>query len=116
MIYAVDTHALVFSSAAIAEKLLYVGGFNGRLSALDIATGDLAWQFETDGATADPLKVLSPNGDFLKPALAPTFGNFLDMTVFLYKVFSAGAILSSPVIDQGSVYFGSADGTVYAIH
>ncbi len=116
LIYAVDTHALVFSSAAIAGKFVYVGAFNGRLSALDIGTGDLAWQFQTDGAMADPLKVLSANGEFLKPTLAPVFGNFLDMTVHLYKMFSAGAILSSAVIDQGSLYVGSADGTVYAIH
>ena len=116
LIYAVDTHALVFSSAAIAGKLLYVGAFNGRLSALDIATGDLVWQFQTDAATADPLKVLSATGEFLRPALAPVFGNYLDMTVHLYKMFSVGAILSSAVIDQGSLYVGSADGTVYAIH
>jgi eukaryotic-like serine/threonine-protein kinase len=113
--YAVDTHALVFGSAAIAGNLIYVGAFNGRLNALDIATGDLAWQFQTDGATNDPLKVLSANGDFSKPAMAPTFGNFLDMTVYLYKTFSVGAVLSSPVIDQGSLYFGSADGNIYAI-
>jgi outer membrane protein assembly factor BamB len=114
--YAVDTHALMFGSAAIGGKLVYVGAFNGRLNALDIATGELVWQFQTDGATADPLKVLSATGDFSKPAMAPTFGNFMDMTVHLYKIFSVGAILSSPVIDQGSLYFGSADGNIYAIH
>jgi len=26
------------------------------------------------------------------------------------------AILSSPVIDHGTIYFGSADGNVYALH
>ncbi len=114
--YAVDAHALVFGSAALGANLIYIGAFNGRLYALDVASGELAWQFQTDGAAADPLKVLAADGDFSKAALAPTFDNFMDMTVHLYKTFSVGAIFSSPVIDQGSLYFGSTDGNLYAIH
>ena len=60
--------------------------------------------------------IRSCDGDIDKALQAPFFNNFLDMTVHLYKVFSAGAVISSPVVDHGSLYFGSADGNVYAIH
>jgi eukaryotic-like serine/threonine-protein kinase len=116
LLFVFDAHALVFGSAAVAGALVYFGAFNGQLYALDSHTGKLAWQFQTDGARSDPLKVLSADGG-IDPAISvPTFNNFLDMTVYLYKVFSVGAIASSPVVDQGSLYFGSADGNVYAIH
>jgi eukaryotic-like serine/threonine-protein kinase len=116
MRFVFDAHALVFSSPAIAGELVYFGAFNGRIYALDVHTGQLVWQFQTDGAKSDPLKILSADGDIDKALQAPVFNNFLDMTVHLYKLFSAGAVVSSPVVDHGSLYFGSADGNVYAIH
>jgi outer membrane protein assembly factor BamB len=44
------------------------------------------------------------------------FHNFLDMTLYLYRAFSVGAILSSPVVDHGTIFFGSADGNLYALY
>jgi len=61
-------------------------------------------------------RVLSADGSVDEARMTPLFHNFLDMTVYLYKMFSVGAILSSPVVDQGMLYFGSADGSLYAIH
>jgi outer membrane protein assembly factor BamB len=33
----------------------------------------------------------------------------------MYRRFSVGAIVSSPVIDDGAVYIGSTDGFLYAL-
>jgi eukaryotic-like serine/threonine-protein kinase len=114
--YVVDAHGLVFGSAAIAGELVYFGAFNGRVYALEKVSGKLVWMFQTDGARNDALKVLSLNGDTDGAVLAPMFHNFLDMTVFLYKVFSVGAVVSSPIVHGGSIYIGSADGNVYSLH
>src|SRR5258708_3423449 len=38
-----------------------------------------------------------------------------DMVLACYRVFSVGAIWSSPVVDKGAVYFGSTDGFLYAL-
>ena len=116
LIFAYDTQALVFSSAAIAGDLAYFGAFNGKLYALDVKTGKVTWQFRTDASKQDPLTVLAPDGSFDQDRMAPFFHNFLDMTVYLYRTFSVGAIVSSPAIDHGGLYFGSTDGRVYAIH
>jgi len=48
-------------------------------------------------------------------SFAPVFGDFEDMYLDLYKFISVGAIISSPVVDHGAVYFGSMDGNVYAL-
>jgi hypothetical protein len=43
-------------------------------------------------------------------------GNFYDdLVVGVSRMLSIGAVLSSPVIDHGNLYFGSADGNVYAL-
>ena len=116
LIFVADAHALVFGSAAVAGDLAYFGALNGRLYAIDAKTGKLAWQFEKDGSKSDPMKVLTADGSIDRSVMTPTFFNFLDMTIYLYKMFSVGAILSSPVVDHGALYFGSADGNLYAIH
>ena len=110
-----DAKAYIFSSAALAGSQVYVGSHNGRLYALDAATGKLAWEFQTDASKADPLKVLNPDGSLRREAFAPLFGDFQDMYLDFNRFISVGAIMSSPAVDKGTVYVGSMDGNLYAL-
>lgn len=106
----------VFSSPAIAGDLVYFGSSNGKLYAAEAKTGRIAWQFVTDAAKTDSLKVLNPDGSFNpQKAYAPYFNDYQDMVLAFYRIFSVGAIWSSPVIDRGVVFFGSTDGNLYAV-
>ena len=105
----------MFSSAAIAGDLLYVGDHNGKLYAVDAKTFKLVWEFQTDASKKDPLKLLNPDGSLNQDSFAPVFNDFEDMYIDLSRFISIGAIVSSPVIDHGSVYFGSMDGNLYAL-
>jgi len=111
-----DAKAYMFSSAALAGDLAYVGDHNGKLYAIDTKSGKLAWEFQTEASQKDPLKILNPDGSLNQEALfASVFGDFQDMYVDIYKFTTIGAILSSPVVDKGVVYFGSMDGNFYAL-
>jgi outer membrane protein assembly factor BamB len=110
-----DAKAYIFSSAALAGDLAYVGSHNGRLYAIDTKTGKLAWDFQTEGAKKDPFKVLNADGSFNQGAMAPIFNDFQDMYLDIYRFISIGAVMSSPVVDHGAVYFGSMDGNLYAL-
>ena len=111
-----DAKAYMFSSAALAGDLAYVGDHNGKLYAIDTKSGKLAWEFQTEASKKDPLKVLNPDGSLNQEALfASVFGDFEDMYVDIYKFTTIGAIVSSPVVDKGVVYFGSMDGNFYAL-
>lgn len=110
-----DAKAYVFSSAALAGDLAYFGSHNGRLYAVDLKTGKLAWQFRTEAAKTDALKVLQDDGAFNKDAFAPTFGDFEDMYIDIWRFLSIGAIMSSPAVDHGTLYVGSMDGNLYAL-
>jgi outer membrane protein assembly factor BamB len=101
---------------AAAGDLAFVGSHNGRLYAVDTKTGTLAWQFQTEASKQDPMKVLNADGSLNQDAFAPVFGDFEDMYIDFYRYISIGAIMSSPVIDQGVVYVGSMDGNLYALH
>jgi len=110
-----DAKAYMFSSAAIAGDIAYVGDHNGKLYAIDIKTGKLVWEFQTEAAKTDRMKVMNPDGSLNQDAFAPTFGDFEDMYIDMYKFMSIGSILSSPAVDKGVVFFGSMDGNLYAL-
>jgi outer membrane protein assembly factor BamB len=110
-----NAKAFMFSSAALAGELAYVGDHNGRLYAIETKTGKLAWEFQTEAAKNDPLKILNADGTLNAAAFAPVFGDFEDMYIFFYRFASIGSVMSSPAVDGGVVYFGSMDGNVYAL-
>ena len=107
----------VFSSPALAGDFVYFGSSNGKLYAADAKTGKIVWQYVTESAKTDSLKVLNPDGSFnAQKAFAPYFNDYQDMVLAFYRIFSVGAIWSSPVVDKGVVFFGSTDGNLYAVN
>jgi eukaryotic-like serine/threonine-protein kinase len=107
--------AYMFSSAALAGDLAYVGDHNGKLYAVDVKTGKLAWEFQVEASKKDPMKLLNADGSLNQEAFAPVFGDFEDMYIDMYRFMSIGAILSSPAVDKGVVFVGSMDGNLYAL-
>jgi len=110
-----DAKAYMFSSPALAGELAYVGDHNGKLYAVDAKAGTLAWEFQTEASKADRMKVLNADGSLNQEAFAPLFGDFEDMYIDFYRFTSIGAIVSSPTVSRGALYFGSMDGNLYAL-
>lgn len=110
-----NKHWPMFSSPAIAGGFLYVGSHDGRLLAVDLKSQKLAWSFESDGAKANGPTYTKPDGS---PKYEAAFFDFFydDMVSGVQKMMSVGAILSSPVVVDGTIYIGSADGNVYALN
>ena len=107
-------HWVVFSSPAIAGETVYIGSNQGRLNAVDLKTRKVAWTFETEGARKNGSAYTKSDGT---PNYEAAYFDFFydDMVSGLQKMMSVGAVLSSPVVDGNSVYFGSTDGNVYAL-
>src|SRR4030095_1060684 len=92
------TNGPVPSTPAIAGGTVYIGRYDGKFSALNAQTGALKWKFATNGERrfeAKGLHGLQPKDQ----TIADPFDIFL----------------SSPLVANGSVYFGSGDGNVYAL-
>jgi eukaryotic-like serine/threonine-protein kinase len=88
----------IASTAAVADGVVYFGAYDGNLYAVDAGSGKLKWKFATEGERrfagthlhgSQPLKEVMPD--------------------------PFDCYLSSPVVWNGTVYFGSGDGNVYAV-
>ena len=111
-----DVKAYVFSSPAVAGEVLYLGILNGSLEARDLSTGKLLWDFRTEASRRNPGWVLTADRKFNEPMIF--FHSFWreDAAVGTERQFAVGSIFSSPLIVDGVVYAGSADGSVYALN
>jgi eukaryotic-like serine/threonine-protein kinase len=107
-------HWPFFSSPALAGNYLYIGSHAGKLLAINLTTAKSAWTFTTEGATQNAAALTKADGS---PNYAAVFTDFFydDMVAGEARMLSIGAVLSSPVIDGDSVYFGSWDGQLYAL-
>ena len=108
-IYAVDaengrqiwkrrTGGPVPSTPAVANGTVYAASYDGKFYALNAQTGAIKWKFATEGERRFEAKGIH--------GLEPKNQTIADQ----YDVF-----LSSPVLGQGAVYFGSGDGNLYAL-
>jgi outer membrane protein assembly factor BamB len=106
----------VFASMALANGVLYMGNFAGKLTAIDLKMQKPAWVFETDGAKENASSLTNADGSIKWESLFPSPNLFYeDMVLAVHKLFTMGTILSSPVIVGNVVYFGSTDGNLYAL-
>jgi len=107
-------HWPMFSSPAIAGHMLYLGSHQGRLLAIDLSTQKLAWSFETEAAKKNGPAFTDPKG---APNYAAAFADsfYDDIVSGIQKLFSLGAILSSPTVSGDTILFGSTDGSLYAL-
>lgn len=87
------------STPAIAAGTVYFTSYDGNLYAVDAASGAVKWKFQTEGERRFSAKHLHGT----QPA-AETMPDPFD------------CYLSSPVLWNGAVYFGSGDGNVYALN
>jgi outer membrane protein assembly factor BamB len=114
LVFELENRAISFSSPALAGSVAYFGTSDGWLQAVDLATGKLRGAFQTEGNRQNGAKYLDDKGHFNHAALYPE--NTLEgMFIGVDRMYSMGAVLSSPVIAEGVLYVGSADGRLYAL-
>ena len=104
----------MFSSPVVGSDIVFIGVLNGTLEARDPKTGDLLWDFKVEKSKQNNGWVLTGDRKFNVPFLfhsnwreAPLVGTEQQIRI--------GGIYSSPIVVNGVVYFGSADGFLYAL-
>jgi outer membrane protein assembly factor BamB len=94
-----ETKSRITSSPAVANGVVYFGAYNGLFYAVDAANGKLKWQFETLGEH----RYVGTHLHGSQPVAEPMPDPF-------------DFYLSSPVIWNGAVFFGSGDGNIYNLN
>lgn len=106
--------AVSFSSPAIVGDIALYGTSDGYLNAVDVRDGTLKTRFQTDGARENGPKYTDAEGRMNTSRMYPD--RTLDgMMIGMRTMMTLGSVLSSPVVANGVVYFGSTDGNVYAV-
>lgn len=104
----------VYGSAVFDDQLVYFGCFNGYLYGLNPKDGSVAWTFQTDGSKENYHTVYNENDEFRDDF--HIYGSTLKKTIASEEQLqSMGSIMSTPVISDGKIYFGSTDSTFYAV-
>ncbi len=100
----------VYGEAVVFENDIYFGSFNGKMYKLDKSKGELEEVFQTHGSIKNYYTVFN-NKDEFKTGFE-LYGK--DVIVSEKKILNLGAILSTPIVDEGIIFFGDANGYVYA--
>jgi outer membrane protein assembly factor BamB len=106
--------AVSFSSPALAGNVAFYGTSDGYLNAVDLTTGELITRFQTDGNKENGARYTDAMGRMRTQNMYPD--RTLDgMMIGMRTMMTLGSVLSSPVVVDGVVYFGSTDGQLYAV-
>jgi outer membrane protein assembly factor BamB len=101
----------VYGSAVVYNNILWFGCFDGKLRGVDPMTGEIRYEYQTKGSLENYSKVYGYDGKFRKDF--EIYGkNYLEAERTLH---SLGSILSTPVIENNIIFFGSSDGGLYAV-
>lgn len=106
-------------SPSIADGVVYVGGLDHKLHAIDALTGQGLWTFEADaGFQTNPLVVngivYAGNRD---GAMYAVYGDgYPNRGTPLWSYQTGGPILYSAAYDDGNIYFASNDSYAYALN
>ena len=103
-----------FSSPSLAGDFLYIGSDQGKLLAIDLTAQRQAWAFQTEDSRKNA--PMYTNADGTPNYRAAQSDSFYDQLVIAHeRMLSVGAVLSTPVVEGDTIYFGSWDGQLYAI-
>jgi len=107
------------SSPLIANGLVYVGDWRGRVYALDAATGRVRWTFQGKGRIKGAVarsgnRLYAATYEGYLYALRAETGKLIWRTKSQDRLGGRGYFYSTPTVAYGRVYIGSTDGKVYS--
>lgn len=101
----------VYGTALAHNDIIYFGTFDGKVLGIDYLTGKIKWEFQTEKSKENYGTMYNEKGEFKEGF--ELYGNGFEASEA--KIHDLGSILSSPVIDEQIIYFGSSDGHLYAV-
>jgi len=106
----------IYSSTAIAGNTAFFGDFTGKFFAVNLTSGKLSGSFATAGRQTNAGKLLKNDAiDYNYLSTGKNNELYVTSVNIMDQLYTLGPIVSSPVISNGVIYFGSADGNLYAL-
>ena len=115
LLWTYDAGDVIDSSAAIVDGVVYVGGGNGDLLALDLGTGKLRWKYTTGNLIGESSPTVGRDAVYIGDLGGIVHAVRIQDGTRLWTFKTATEIKSSPVLTEGAVLIGSYDGHLYAL-
>jgi len=112
-----STAVAVYGTPAVSGELVYVGGYNGKISALNSASGALRWVYPREG-NFQPIvggAVVASGNVYFGCADGKVYALDADTGDKNWEFPTGDKIWSTPAIDGDTLYIGSFDKKLYAI-
>ncbi|PSL45647.1 outer membrane protein assembly factor BamB [Chitinophaga niastensis] len=103
----------VYDTPTAYDTLIFAGCHNGCLYGFGQNSGEIKWCFQTEDSKKNYAAVYTADGHFRKDF--KLYDDDVTTKDSERKILNLGSILSSPVVKNGIVYFGSTDGYIYAV-
>ncbi len=114
-IYQVLSKGWIMSSPSLVNNIVYYGDLNGFLYANDISTGKQLWTYQLESSKSDLYKILGKDSVLNYDVVFSNQKRKKENKTSMEMLMNLGSIHSSPVIKDAVIYFGSANGNVYAL-
>jgi outer membrane protein assembly factor BamB len=118
-----ETNYPIFASPILSQNIMFIGGLDSLLHAIDLNSGKELWNFRTkdeirSNACANKEKIYLNGGDGNLYALNKFTGELIwkFVTQGEKKYDFADYFHYTPIIREDILYFGSGDGYLYAVH
>jgi len=112
-----------------ADNTVYVGSYDRHIYALEADTGEKRWELETDGLIRGSAKAVDDAvyiGVGCHNLACDWYGNNPPESGWIYSIDAEtgdpnwkfepeNEVVSTPAVDQDTVYIGSSDGNLYAL-
>jgi len=108
-----ETGAAVLSTPAVDSGSVYVTTDDGRLLSLDASTGSQQWSFDTNTEVGHSSPAVG--SDVVYVAADRTYAVYAANGSEKWSTDVGGTVGSTPAVQSGFVYVGSADGSVYRL-
>ena len=115
-LYRVHTKGWIFSSPSLSGNRIYFGDLNGFLYGFDTESGNLAWCCQLESSRKDQYHILESDSVLNYKVVFSQEMKLQEGRTSLEMIFSLGSVNSSPVIKDGNIFVGSANGKFYAFH
>ncbi|NII24354.1 PQQ-binding-like beta-propeller repeat protein [Pseudoflavitalea sp. X16] len=102
-----------YNTPVAYDTLIFSGCYDGCLYGFGEKGGQIEWRFQTAGSSRNYFTVFDSTGHFRKDFTL--YGNDSITLASEQKIMGLGAILSTPAVKGGVLYFGSTDGHLYAV-
>lgn len=116
--YHFKTNGYVFGTPAVSGNSVYIGDFTGNFYSLDLASNGKRWnRFSTESRNTNGGAILKKDTlDFMYAANGADLSLYIVNKKVMDDFYKLGSVVSSPVVNDDVVYFGSADGYFYALN